>query len=241
MADARARGRLRASRALWFALPTAILVFVSASTPWIAQRVPRFLFPALAAAGAALVMFLFVNSLVQFVRRYRGEGRLRFFLVAVNGVAVVFLVILPLTHRLRAMTPSGDGSPRILAGFGDWWGPEGYARPSPHRGVDIAGSIGADVLASADGRATVAEDSRDLCGLKVVLVHEPHGPCRIARSDGQARPEDESARSARRGSARGQATSTCTWSFGGGPGISRTRHRGSSGASMGRSCTRRIA
>src|SRR2546425_8711148 len=101
MGESETPGRLRGRPILWFALPMAVLVFVGASTPWIAQRVPRFLFPALAAAGAVLVVFLFVDSLVQFVRRHRGEGRLRFFAVAVNGVAAVFLVILPLTHLLR--------------------------------------------------------------------------------------------------------------------------------------------
>src|SRR6058998_1287319 len=74
MGESETPGRLRGRPILWFALPMAVLVFVGASTPWIAQRVPRFLFPALAAAGAVLVVFLFVNSLVQFVRRHRGEG-----------------------------------------------------------------------------------------------------------------------------------------------------------------------
>src|SRR5438132_479873 len=31
------------------------------------------------------------------------------------------------------------------------------------------------VLAAVDGRVAVVEDSRDLCGLKVVIVHEPYG------------------------------------------------------------------
>jgi murein DD-endopeptidase MepM/ murein hydrolase activator NlpD len=165
----RARGRRLAGRALWLALP---LVFVGASTPSIAQRVPRFLFPAVAAAGAALVVFSLANSLVQFVRRDRGEGRWRVSPVVVNVVATVFLVILPLTHLQRAMTPSADGAPRILAGFGDWLGSEGYPRPSAHRGIDVAGTTGADVLAAADGRVSVARDNRDLCGLIVVIDHD---------------------------------------------------------------------
>ncbi len=69
------------------------------------------------------------------------------------------------------MTPSGDGAPRILAGFGDWLGSEGYPRPSPHRGLDVAGRLGADVIAAAGGRVTVARDNRDLCGLIVVVDH----------------------------------------------------------------------
>lgn len=164
-----------AGRALWLALPAAVVVYVGAFWPWAAQRAPRFFFPALAAAGAALVVLSFVNALVRFVRRYRGGERLRFFPVVVNVVATVFLVVLPLAHLLRAMTAPGDGAPRILAGFGDWLGSEGYPRPSPHRGLDIAGSVGADVLAAADGRVTVARDNRDLCGLIVVIDHDPHG------------------------------------------------------------------
>jgi murein DD-endopeptidase MepM/ murein hydrolase activator NlpD len=162
-------------RGLWLALPMAVVVYVAAASPWAARWAPRFLFPALAAAGAALVVFSFVSSLGQFVRRRRVEGRLRFFPVLVNVVAMVFLVLLPLTHLVRAVTPARDGTPRIHAGFGDWLGSEGYPRPSPHRGVDVAGRMGADVLAAAGGRVTVARDNRDLCGLIVVIDHDPYG------------------------------------------------------------------
>jgi murein DD-endopeptidase MepM/ murein hydrolase activator NlpD len=164
-----------AGRILRFGLPMAVLVVMGAHTPWIAQRVPRFTFPTVAAAGAAVIVLSFVNSLVQFVRRRRVEGRVRFFPVVVNVVALVFLVLLPLTHLLRAMTVSGDGAPRIHAGFGDWLGSEGYPRLSPHRGVDIGGRTGGDVLAAADGRVTVARDNQDLCGLIVVIDHDPYG------------------------------------------------------------------
>ena len=164
-----------AGRFLWLALPAAVLVFVGASSPWIAQRAPRFLFPGLAAAGAMLVVLSFVSSLVRLVRGCRGEGRPRFFPVVVNVVAMVVLVVLPAAQLLRAMTASRDGTPRILAGFGDWQGSEGYPRPSPHRGIDVAGRPGADVLASADGRVTVARDNRDLCGLIVVIAHDAYG------------------------------------------------------------------
>jgi murein DD-endopeptidase MepM/ murein hydrolase activator NlpD len=164
-----------AGRILWFALPAGVGVFVGASSPWVAQRAPRFLFPALAAAGAALVAFSFLNSLVGLVPRYRREGRVRLFPVVVNVVATIFLVVFPLTHLLRAVTALGDGAPRILTGFGDWRGAEGYPRLSPHRGIDIAGGVGADVLAAADGRVTVARDNHDLCGLIVVIDHDPYG------------------------------------------------------------------
>ena len=163
-----------AGRFLWLALPAAALVFLGAFSPWTAQRAPRFLFPGLAAAGAMLVVLSFVSSLVRLVRGCRGEGRPRFFPVVVNVVAMVVLVVLPAAQLLRAMTASRDGTPRILAGFGDWQGSEGYPRPSPHRGIDVAGRPGADVLAAADGRVTVARDNGDLCGLIVVIAHEAH-------------------------------------------------------------------
>jgi murein DD-endopeptidase MepM/ murein hydrolase activator NlpD len=175
MRQSKTRGGLTARRILRFGLPMAVLVVMGAYTPWIAQRVPRFTFPTVAAAGAALIVFSFVNSLVQFVRCRRVEGRLRFLPVVVNVVAMVFLVLLPLTHLVRAVTRSGDRAPRIHAGFGDWLGSEGYPRLSPHRGLDVAGRMGADVLAAADGRVTVARDNRDLCGLIVVIDHDPHG------------------------------------------------------------------
>lgn len=175
MEAVRTRRRPLAGWVLWFALPTAVGVFVGASSPRAAQRAPRFLFPALAAAGAALVVFSFVNSLAGLVRHYRGEGRVRLFRIVINVIATIFLVVFPLAHLFRAMTASGDGAPRILTGFGDWVGAEGYPRPSPHRGIDIAGSVGADVLAAADGRVTVARDNHDLCGLIVVIDHDPYG------------------------------------------------------------------
>jgi murein DD-endopeptidase MepM/ murein hydrolase activator NlpD len=150
-------------------------VVVGAHTPWIAQRVPRFAFPALAAAGALLIVFSFVRSLARLVRRRPAAERRRFMPVVVNLAAMVALVLLPLTHLLRALTPPGNRAPRVLAGFGDWLGAEGYPRLSPHRGVDVAARIGADVLAAAEGRVTVARDNRDLCGLIVVIDHDPHG------------------------------------------------------------------
>lgn len=175
MREAKTRGRLTPRRMLRLGLPMAVLVIVGGHTPWIAQRVPRAVFPTLAAAGAALIVFSFVNSLLQFVRYRRVQGRSRVLPVAVNVVAIVFLVLLPLTHLVRAMTAPRDGTPRIHAGFGDWLGSEGYPRLRPHRGVDIAGRMGADVLAAADGRVAVARDNRDLCGLIVVIDHDAYG------------------------------------------------------------------
>jgi murein DD-endopeptidase MepM/ murein hydrolase activator NlpD len=120
-----------------------------------------------------LVVVSFVKALVEIVRRCRGQGRARFSPLVASIVATVFLVVLPLTHLLRAMTPSGDGAPRIHTGFGNWLGAEGYPLPSPHRGIDVAGSMGADVIAAADGRVSVARDNRDSCGLIVVIDHDP--------------------------------------------------------------------
>ena len=122
-----------------------------------------------------LIALSFVSSLVRFAGRDRAEGRFRVFPVLVNAVVVMIFVVLPLTHLLRAMTASGDGAPRILAGFGAWLGGEGYPRPSPHRGIDVAARMRADVLAAAAGRVTVARDTHDLCGLIVVIDHDPYG------------------------------------------------------------------
>jgi murein DD-endopeptidase MepM/ murein hydrolase activator NlpD len=167
--------RVGNGRGLWPVLLMAVVVYVGTSSPWAAQWAPRFLFPALAAAGAVLVVSSFVKSLGRVVRRRRIEGRVPFLPVVVNVVAMVILVLLPVTHLVRAVTPSGDGAPRILAGFGDWLGSEGYPLLSPHRGVDVAGKMGADVLAAAGGRVTVARDSRDLCRLFVAIDHDPYG------------------------------------------------------------------
>lgn len=168
---------MRRGPVLWPALPVAVVILAGASSPWIAQRAPRLFFPALAAVGAALVAVSLVNALVRFVRRWREEGRVRVLPLVVNVVATVFLVILPLAHLLRAMTPPGLGAPRIHTGFGAWLGSEGYPLPRPHRGIDVAGAVGADVLAAADGHVSVARDNRDSCGLIVVIDHEP-GPYR---------------------------------------------------------------
>ena len=155
----------------WLTLPLLIVVFASASSPTIAQRTPRFLFPALAIAGAALL----VRSVIRAARNLRhGERRSTIRLVML-AVATVLFVVLPGTRFVHMMTPSAPGAPRILTGFGDWRGAEGYPRLDRHRGIDVKAPVGADVLAAAEGRITVARDSGDLCGLIVVVVHDPHG------------------------------------------------------------------
>jgi murein DD-endopeptidase MepM/ murein hydrolase activator NlpD len=154
------------------ALVIAVVLFVAASTPAIAQPAPRFLFPILAAMGAALVVVSFTRSLVRFIRGRRLGAPSPLVPLVMGLVALLLLVVFPLTHLLRALAPARPGVPRILAGFGDWLDSEGYPRTSPHRGLDIAGRPGADVLAAADGRVSVARDDRDLCGLIVVIDHE---------------------------------------------------------------------
>ena len=166
---------LRPTTRGWLLWVAAALVFVASSSPSIAQRVPRLLLPAAGAAGAVLVTAAFVSSLGRLVRSYREAGVLSFATVVATFVALVFLVILPAMHLQRALMPSRDRAPRILTGFGDWFGSEGYPLFRRHRGLDIKGRPGSDVLAAADGRVTVARDNGDLCGLIVVIDHDPHG------------------------------------------------------------------
>ena len=185
----------------WLALPIAVAVFVGASSPRIAQRTPRFLFPAFASLGAALL----VLSLIQAARDLRSGARRPAVGLAVLAVATLLFAVLPFARFAYMMAPSAGGAPRILTGFGDRRGAEGYPLLDPHRGSDVKGRVGTDVLAAAEGRVTV-RDNQDLCGLMVVV------------------PAD---------SARGPATSTCTWSCSAGPipGICTTRSRELSAAS----------
>jgi murein DD-endopeptidase MepM/ murein hydrolase activator NlpD len=155
----------------WLALPLAGAVLAGASSPAIAQRTPRFLFPALAIAGAALL----VRSVIRAARGYRRGTRRPTVGLVVLLVATLLFAVLPFARFVYMMVPSTSGAPRILAGFGDWRGAEGYPRLDRHRGTDVKASVGVDVLAAAEGRITVARDGGDLCGLIVVVVHDPHG------------------------------------------------------------------
>jgi murein DD-endopeptidase MepM/ murein hydrolase activator NlpD len=61
---------------------------------------------------------------------------------------------------------------RIISGFGDTKGGEGYPRSNgPHRGVDIAGAVGTAVIAPAEGSVLLARDEGDACGNIVMLQH----------------------------------------------------------------------
>ena len=55
----------------WLVLPVAVALFVGASSPAVAQWTPRFLFPGLAIAGAALL----VLSAIRAARDYRRGAR----------------------------------------------------------------------------------------------------------------------------------------------------------------------
>lgn len=166
--------RTAIGRALWLAVPVAILL-AAASSPAIAQRVPRFLLPMLAALGGAFVGRSLVRSLLRLTRAPAPARRTQIVTVIVTGVAALFLLILPLARLVYVLLPSTGREPKILAGFGDWRGSEGYPRLDAHRGIDVAGRPGMDVLAASGGRVTVARDNQGLCGLIVVVDHEPHG------------------------------------------------------------------
>jgi murein DD-endopeptidase MepM/ murein hydrolase activator NlpD len=172
MRDANAVRRVIARPLLRKSWPLAALVLVAAAGWAAAQRGPRWASPILAAAGGALVVALFVRALARLYRRRPGDGLQPLWPVVVNVVALVVVVVLPLTHVIRAIIPPRDGTPRIHTGFGDWSGSEGYPLFRRHRGLDVAGRLGDDVLAAADGRVTVARDNGYPCGLIVVIDHE---------------------------------------------------------------------
>lgn len=68
MPEAGPRRRPTGGRTAWLVFPVAVLLLVGASSPWIAQTLPRALFPALAAIGALLLVVAFIRSLVRFAR-----------------------------------------------------------------------------------------------------------------------------------------------------------------------------
>lgn len=146
-------------------LPAVAVVILAAASPSIAQALPRFFFPAVALVGA-------VGSTIACVRAMRGRSLLR---LAAAMIAFLVLGVLPVIRLVGVLSAPSTGPPYILAAFGDWIGGEGYPHPGAHRGVDIKGAVGSDVLAAADGRVVVARDSGDLCGLIVAIVHNPHG------------------------------------------------------------------
>ena len=156
-------------------LPAVAIVIAAAAAPSIAHALPRFFFPALALGGGVMAAIGLVRALLRLARGERlpgGRDALRFTVVA---IAFIFLAVLPLVRLLGVLGAPSTGPPYVLAGFGDWIGGEGYPHPGRHRGIDVKGVVGSDVLAAADGRVVLARDHGDLCGLIIVVVHEQHG------------------------------------------------------------------
>ena len=159
---------------LGLGLAAGALVYLAASTPAVAHAMPHAVLPLVGVAGAALALFAFARSLAIAARTDRPIVS-RLASVGLNAVVVVVLVVLPGQHLARALVPPRDGTPAILTGFGDWTGAEGYPLFRRHRGVDVAARPGAEMIAAAPGRVSVARDNLDLCGLIVVIEHEPGG------------------------------------------------------------------
>jgi hypothetical protein len=73
---------------LLLGLPVAALVVAAASSPAIAQRLPRFFFPAVAVVGAALALLAFGRAVSDAVHQRRSQRRLPLLAPLINGLAV---------------------------------------------------------------------------------------------------------------------------------------------------------
>ena len=72
-----------------------------------------------------------------------------------------------------ALSLSGCAGARVLSGFGDPRGPEGYPRrDGTHRGVDIGGVVGTPVISAADGQVIIAAPDHGPCGTMVMIQHQ---------------------------------------------------------------------
>jgi hypothetical protein len=154
-------------------LPGVAAVIAAGASPSIAHALPRFFFPAVALVGGVMATVGLVRAGVRLARGDRRPADLVRFGVIL--VAFVLLAVLPFVRLLGVLAAPSTGPPYILAGFGDWIGGEGYPHPGRHRGIDVKGRVGSDVLAAADGRVVMAREHGDLCGLIIVIVHDPHG------------------------------------------------------------------
>jgi murein DD-endopeptidase MepM/ murein hydrolase activator NlpD len=156
-------------------LPVVALMITAGASPSIAHALPRFFFPAVAAIGGVASVIGLVRALLRLARGARPQRGRDILTFGAVLVAFVLLAVLPLVRLIGMLTAPSTGPPYILAGFGDWIGGEGYPHPGRHRGIDVKGPVSGDVLAAADGRVALARDHGDLCGLIIVIVHEPHG------------------------------------------------------------------
>jgi len=154
--------------------PVAILIAAGAS-PSIAHALPGFVFPAVALIGGVAATGGLVRALLRLAGGERPCRAGEVVRLATVLIAFVVLAVLPLIRLIGVLAASSTGPPYILAGFGEWIGGEGYPHPGRHRGIDVKGAVGTDVLAAADGRVVLARDHRDLCGLIIVIVHEAYG------------------------------------------------------------------
>jgi murein DD-endopeptidase MepM/ murein hydrolase activator NlpD len=147
----------------------AVVAAVGAYSQWVLlPRAPGWIAPTLAAGGAAFVTWSFLDAL----RRRDGSGSRRLVRVSVNVAALVVFVVLPASRLVMLLRPMPPNEARVLSGFRDWIGAEGFPRVDGlHSGVDVAGPAGGDVLAAGPGRVLLARDNRNSCGLIVVIDH----------------------------------------------------------------------
>jgi murein DD-endopeptidase MepM/ murein hydrolase activator NlpD len=158
----------------WLGVTLAVLAVAGSYFGWIVMPgIVPWLFPVIAAVGAAVVTGVFVSTLVRAVRARRRGRPPRLLPVVVATAAFVLFAVLPSVRAVHLLRPASVGAPRILSGFGDWLGAEGYVRINGrHGGLDVAGRFGTPVLAAAGGRVRVARDNADSCGLTIVLQHD---------------------------------------------------------------------
>jgi len=156
-------------------LPPVAIVIAAGASPSIAHALPGFFFPAVALIGGGAGTVGVVRALLRLARGERLQRARDVVRFAAVLIAFVLLAVLPLVRLIGVLTAPSTGPPYLLAGFGDWIGAEGNPHPGRHRGIDVKGVVGTDVLAAADGRVVLARDHGDLCGLIIVIVHEPHG------------------------------------------------------------------